>query len=241
MDNIQSAAQPTASERALQTIPNHDLTPCCHRHHLLGTAAEADDINPGHPVPVTLYHWSPPTVRPTKITTISSPDVLQTIKGFTSLGTFVLPSGLDLSKTLPELLTATDTATDMPPSPEPTPQLLASLISQLPVPEQGDRVRFFSFPVWSDSPTDPFGGGLLRPVFKWAKPNGVYRTAGFWEADLHTAVEDGEWNGGRGLMLLVSGVSEEILRIVKAGEWRFRSLGGMRRAAEGGVGELDGE
>lgn len=95
-------------------------------------------------------------------------------------------------------------------------------------------MRFFSFPLFSDSPTDLFGEGL-RPVFKWAKPDGVYRKAGFWEAELHTAVEDGEWNGGTGLVLLVRGVEEEVLRVLGGGEGRFTSLERVRRMIGEGV------
>lgn len=223
-------AQPTASEPALQPIQNHDLTTCCHRHQILASATEAD---PGSAVPVTLYHWCHPTAC-AKMTAALPPDALHAIKGFASLGTFFLPGDFDISKTPPELLTATATATAPAPSPEPTAQLLADLIAQLAVPEQGDFVRFFSFSVFSDSSTEIFGDGL-RPVFKWAKPDGVYRKSGFWEAELLTAVEDGEWTGGKDLILLVNGVSEDTLQIIRAGEWKFTRLERVQSMISGGM------
>ncbi|KAE8322068.1 hypothetical protein BDV39DRAFT_210094 [Aspergillus sergii] len=52
-------------------------------------------------------------------------------------------------------------------------------------------------------------GGLV-PVWKLAKPESVYypRT-GFWEAEAEPVLADAEWMAGRGLQLLVQGVSEE--------------------------------
>ncbi|KIH95332.1 hypothetical protein SPBR_04015 [Sporothrix brasiliensis 5110] len=47
------------------------------------------------------------------------------------------------------------------------------------------------------------------PVWKWLKPAGPYGPLrGFWETELTQALEDGQWRGGTGLMLLVTGVSE---------------------------------
>lgn len=100
-----------------------------------------------------------------------TPDVLPAIEGFVSLGTFSLPGDFDaIFRILSELLEAAGT----PASQEPTPQLFADLmISRLATPDQGQgsssRLRFFSFPVFSNSPTEIFSDGLL-PVWKWVKP-----------------------------------------------------------------------
>ncbi|KAK4236583.1 hypothetical protein C8A03DRAFT_45452 [Achaetomium macrosporum] len=196
-------------------LVHYDLATCSHRHEILATAVEADQ---GCPVPVTLYHWSPPTVR-AKITLVMSPDVLSAIKGFSSLGTFFLPGHFDISKTLSELLEAAPTL----PSQEPTPQLFTDLISQLAMPDQGSLLRFFSFPVFSNSRTEIFSDGLL-PVWKWVKLDSIYRKRGFWEAGLNKAIEDGEWNGGKNLVLLVRGVSEQTRQTIVAGERKYTSF-----------------
>lgn len=54
----------------------------------------------------------------------------------------------------------------------------------------------------------------------------MYRKAGFWEADLHKAVEDGEWNSGKNLTILMAGVSEKTRQTIASSEmgWRFSSL-----------------
>ncbi|KAL2174357.1 uncharacterized protein P884DRAFT_263972 [Thermothelomyces heterothallicus CBS 202.75] len=148
-----------------------------------------------------------------------SPEVLSAIRGFKSLGTFFLANDLDLSKMLSDYLAATAT----PPNPEPAPELLTDLIGQLAMPSRGDFVRFFSFPVFSNSPTQVFLDGLL-PVWKWVKQDSIYRRGGFWEAKLDKAIEDGEWTGGKQLDLLVRGVMEQTLQNITAGGCKHTSF-----------------
>ncbi|KAK3943047.1 hypothetical protein QBC46DRAFT_378814 [Diplogelasinospora grovesii] len=192
-----------------ETIPDADLETCSHRHEILAAVIEADR---GRPLPiVTLYHWQPPTVR-LKCRVMLSPDVLPTIKGFTALDTYFLPKSLDrdISETFSALLTAT------PPSgPEITPQLLSDLIAQLPITDQGDFVQFFSFSVFSNSPNEVLADGLL-PIWKWAKPNSSYNCKrGFWETNLHQALEHVEWTAGKDLILLIIGVSEQTFQTLQ--------------------------
>jgi hypothetical protein len=213
----------------LELPPGYDLSTCTYRHDILASA-----VDPGHdrPVPVRLYHWRPPTVCP--LTTVFlSPAALSTIKGFTSLGTFFLADDLlHTPNTLSDLLAAA-LAAHPSSSPAPTPtlhQVLTDVIAQLAMPDEGGGtfVRFFSFPVFTPSPDQLLGDDDLRPVWKWAKPDSRYdRKAGFWEAELGDALEDGEWSGGRGLMVLVRGVSEEMRRVIARGDRRFGSLGGV--------------
>lgn len=52
-----------------------------------------------------------------------------------------------------------------------------------------------------------------RPVWKWVKRAGPYGPLrGVWETELSQALEDGQWRGGRDLLLLVAGVSEATRR-----------------------------
>ncbi|KAE8133344.1 hypothetical protein BDV38DRAFT_274426 [Aspergillus pseudotamarii] len=69
--------------------------------------------------------------------------------------------------------------------------------------------RIFVITVFGVESEDLLRGGLA-PVWKWAKPESVYypRT-GFWEAEVESVLADAEWMAGRGLQLLVQGVSEE--------------------------------
>ncbi|KAL2256524.1 hypothetical protein VTK26DRAFT_1534 [Humicola hyalothermophila] len=181
-------------------------TVTAHRHVILATAIEAGQ---GRPVPVTLHHWSPPSL-PARITVVMSPGALSIIKDFQSLGTFGLPDAVrfELSRPLSKLLAAAE----IPPGTEPTPQLLADLVSQLAGSDQhqgaSTRVQFFSFPVFSNSPTEIYGHGF-RPMWKWAKPDSAYwRKTGSWKATIQEALDDGEWNAGKGLKLFVRGEPE---------------------------------
>lgn len=139
-----------------------------------------------------------------------SPSALPVIKNFTSLGTFFLSDEIDISQPLSDLLTATA------PSPQPTSQLLTDVVARLPQPKRGTFLQFSSFPVFGDIP-DHVSIHELLPVWKWIKPGSPYRTTGFWEAELDKVLEDGEWNAGKELVLLVRGVSEEKLQSARAG------------------------
>ena len=153
---------------------------------------------------------------------ILPPSALSTIKGFTSFGTFFVPENLDIPETFPEFVTA-----DSPSDQDPEPWSIARLIAQLDVtPDRARRfLQFFSFPVFGNSPDLAFSDMLL-PVWKWVKPDGAYRKNGFWEAELSGALEDGRWNGGNDLVVLMGGVPEQTKRTIASSElgWKFTSL-----------------
>ncbi len=197
------------------------MATCSHRHTILATAAVAAHEPEGRPVPVTLYHWSPPSVR-ALLTIVMSPDSFSAVKGFTPLGVFRATEYLNLSRPLSQRLLEM-TMTNLPENNghgagelDPTPQLLADLllVAQQQVPSGGDDgrgelLRFFSFPVLSHSPVGVLSDGP-RARWMWSKPGSVYdRKAGRWGADLAKVLEDGEWSAGRGLALLVKGVADE--------------------------------
>jgi hypothetical protein len=140
------------------------------------------------------------------------------VKGFTPLGTFFLGDYFDLSGTFTELLT------ERGGNPEPTPQVVADLMAEIVEPTQGAFMQFFSFPVFSNEPSRVLADGRF-PVWKWVKPQSIYRTNSLWEADLSQVLDQGEWNGGKDLMILVVGVTEEILEIIGTGVRKFTTLG----------------
>ncbi|RAQ53905.1 hypothetical protein AFGD_007711 [Aspergillus flavus] len=67
--------------------------------------------------------------------------------------------------------------------------------------------------------------GGLAPVWKWAKPESVYypRT-GFWEAEVESVLADAEWMAGRGLQLLMQGVSEETKQELRRARSKITSI-----------------
>lgn len=201
--------------------PDYELSTFSYQHTILAVAAvvEADQ----DAVPVTLYRWYPPAISAS--TSVVLPlAMLLTISGFAPLGTFFVPDNLDISSALSQLLTAAP-----PPTQHLDGQLLASLMAQLCiVPGRGGGTfrQFFSFPVFSNRPDLYFSDDGLLPAWKWVKPDGEYRKKGFWEAELREALQDGERTGGRGLMVLMGGVSEQTLQIIASPElgWKFSSL-----------------
>ena len=165
---------------------------------------------------MTLYHWCPPAIH-TITQIVLPPRLLSMIKGSTSLGTFFLGDDFDLSETFTELLT------ERGGHPEPTAQVVADLMAELVEPTQGAFMQFFFFPVFSSEPSHVLADGRF-PVWKWAKPQSIYRTSGLWEANLSKVLDQGEWNGDKDLMILVVGVREEILETIVAGLWKFSTL-----------------
>lgn len=107
------------------------------------------------------------------------------------------------------------------------PQTLAILVRELNVGSEAQKTqrRFFSFPILSNA-LDPVLGPNLFPVWKWIKPDSMYRKAGFWEGGLHKAFEDGEWNSGKDLTILMVAVSEKTQQTIASSEmgWRCSSL-----------------
>ena len=198
-----------------QGVPyrDSDLEACSHRHDILALAVEAGEE---HHVPMTLYHWSPPAIHITAIPTLSR-HLLSLVKGFTPLGTFFVGNGVDMSETLSRLLT------ERGGNPELTAQTLTDLIAELDVPTEGTLFEFFSFSVLSNNPSRVFDDGLF-PVWKWVKPESVYQKMGGWEADVAQALDHGEWNGGKELVLLAAGVTEETLQTIMDRKRKFTCL-----------------
>lgn len=166
-------------------------------------------------VPVALCHWDPPTVSHVEVMAELPPRLFSVIKDSKSLGTFCFPDYLDVAATLSDLLAALQKGSESAAGSEPTSQLLASLMGGLEVSGEGSFLQFFSFPLYSESPRQILGHGL-SPIWKWAKPESIYRKEGPWETSLHQALDDGEWNGGRNLLLLTRGVSEETLKAMES-------------------------
>ncbi|KAK3292177.1 uncharacterized protein B0H64DRAFT_419530 [Chaetomium fimeti] len=150
------------------------------------------------PVPMTLYRWCPPAVR-TITRVVLSPRLLSMVGGFTPLG-----GG----------------------NPEPTPQIVADLMAEMVEPKQGAFMRFFSFPVLSNEPSRILADGFF-PVWKWVKPESIYRRGGLWEPDLSSVLGHGEWDAGKGLVILAVGVKEEAWQFIVAGDRKFPTLGGL--------------
>lgn len=56
----------------------------------------------------------------------------------------------------------------------------------------------------------------MKLVWKWVKPQSVYRTSGFWETTLEKVFVDAEWSAGTGISIVVKSVDDdEYLKIEK--------------------------
>lgn len=207
-----------------QPPPDYELSGFSHRHTILATApVEADQSGS---VLFELDYWHPPTVR--KLTSARlAPSTLSGLKDSVSLGTLSVPVDVDIPNVFSALLKSLSSLTDR--DANLTPISLANLVRELNATAGSEReeiqTQFFTFPILGNAP-DPVLGPNLVPVWKWVKPDSMYRKASFWEGDLHKALEDGEWNGGRKLTVLMAGVSEKTRQTIAFSEmgWRFSGL-----------------
>jgi hypothetical protein len=93
------------------------------------------------------------------------------------------------------------------------PEIITSIVEELQkntkqAANAESTTTFFVISVFSNAEDALFEGGSV-PVWKWARPNSVYdRKAGFWEIDISSAIENGEFEGGMELYLLVRGIPE---------------------------------
>lgn len=167
-----------------------------------------------------IHYW---TARsPTTSITIYSQlgiDSFQHVRNFRELGTFTLPSGVEISdvhQCLTSLITECPTISS---DEELIPGIVAQL-SSLPQ-NKGLSVQLFSMPVFGSSAEELLTGGPI-PAWKWAKPASLYdRKTGFWEIELGKAIEDGEWTAGKELQILAKGVSEESAEDLRKSRVKF--------------------
>lgn len=206
-----------------QPPPDYELSIFSYRHTILATGPV--ETNRSDSVLFELHHWHPLMVR--KLTSARLPlSTLSGLKDSVSLGTFSVPVDVDIPRVLSGLLESSSSNTHRDLNLNP-PQTLSDLVRELNEGSESEEMQrqFFTFPILSNAP-DPILGPNLFPVWKWVKRDSMYRKAGFWEADLHKAVEDGEWNSGKNLTILMAGVSKKTRQTIASSEmgWRFSSL-----------------
>ncbi len=194
--------------------PDYDLSTCIHPHTLLGTAgvpSGGDEDDEIRPVPVTLYHWSPPSVRAI-LTVVMPPGAFRAVEGYVELGEFKVVEYVNLSKALSEALVAegqTESEMEMQGKEGLTREGFAGVIRKLDGggEAQGrEALRFFTVPVMGKGAERAVDRGEV--VWRWSKPGSAYRKSGRWGRDLKTVLEEGEWSAGRGFGLLVKGAEE---------------------------------
>jgi hypothetical protein len=83
--------------------------------------------------------------------------------------------------------------------------------------KSGTAVQVFALPVFGKS-HDALVTGGPHIVWQWIKPSSPYRKRGWWELTLEEVLTDGEWSAGKGIQLLVGGVSDEVHESMKRGE-----------------------
>lgn len=90
------------------------------------------------------------------------------------------------------------------------PDMLSKLSTSISGQEAGNttQVRMFEIKVRRED-----DDGWLVPdgklMWKWVKPQSVYRKSGAWETTLEKAIVDGEWSAGKGMVILVKSVRDE--------------------------------
>ncbi|KAK0614497.1 hypothetical protein B0T14DRAFT_309792 [Immersiella caudata] len=214
-----STSQPNPSEPP----PDYELSVFTHPHKILVTVPIPVN-SPSEPTSlVRLYIWSQLSVQEIDGLLLTT-ELLSTIRGLTSLGAFHIP--YDCNLTLADKLSAFLLVSS---NRELGTETLSSAMMQINNAYPGRKgvtEQFFAFPVFSNRSDHPIGDEALLPVWKWVKPDSPYRKSGFWEKDLHAALEDGGWNGGKELSVLMGAVSEEAFYTIACSEMglRFSSL-----------------
>ncbi|RJE26101.1 hypothetical protein PHISCL_01544 [Aspergillus sclerotialis] len=207
MDNPPAYFCPSGNEQ-VKTLksPNilnsgeEDLKICPYPHQVLVSITSKESQT----ALTALHHWDPTLKSSVCIPTHLTPDGLQYIRGFKDLGIFKLAEA-DVSdaEAVHECLTSHITGSSSSES-----GLIASIVeslrekAELPAANVSSS-QLFIITVYSSSESQLLGKGSV-PQWKWAKPESVYsRKSGHWEADVSRAVENGEFEGGRNLYLLV--------------------------------------
>lgn len=179
----------------------------------------------------------PSTTEPTTSKTFSVREpgsALAHIKGHFDLGVVRLP---DATTSIVDLLvdeardveydfcsdTDTDTNADSetdsgsakpsgkPPSlPELVRRLRERLASQTNPVGRGRPVQLSSFPVQSNEADNVFGDATKFFLWKWFKLSSPYRKIGSWETSLDDVLENGSWQAGKELTLVLRRVSPEV-------------------------------
>lgn len=203
--------------------PDYEMSTFTHHHAILATAPV--EANQSSSVLVELHYWHPPTVRKLGNARLP-PNTLSGLTDSVSLGTIPVPVDVDISNVLSGLLKTSSSLTDR--NANLNPQTLANLVRELNAGSESEdsaQRQFFAFPILANVPDLVLNPNLF-PVWKWVKPDSMYRKAGFWEGDLHKALEDGEWNGGKNLTILMAAVSEKTQQTIASSEmgWRLSSL-----------------
>lgn len=176
-----------------------DLGLCPHRHQVLVSIT-----NKGQQSPLTvLHHWDPTDLNSSiAIRANLSASGLQYVGGFQELGAFGLSETdvLDVEtvhRCLTSRITRRSSESDLVAS------IIESLRKTADSTASGKSTQLFLISVFSGTQGPLFGRDSV-PQWKWAKPENIYpRKTGSWETDVGRAVENGEFEAGRGWYLLV--------------------------------------
>ncbi|KAB8078228.1 hypothetical protein BDV29DRAFT_152950 [Aspergillus leporis] len=181
-------------------IEDPDLKTHTHAHTLLISITQEGP----HILPTVLHYWN--LESSSAILTKLTRDQLQLIRGFRELGAFSTTAervndSLELHRYFTPIVAGKGNREAV--------DFVVSCLEKTSDTDAVDVVFHLStVEVFGPRPEGVLDGGPA-PVWKWAKPESVYAVrSGFWEAEVESALRDGEWMGGKGLWLSVRGVSE---------------------------------
>ncbi|KAL1894850.1 hypothetical protein Sste5346_005537 [Sporothrix stenoceras] len=209
-----------------------------HRHEILVVAdvhAEAQPVSVTLYDWASLQQASTSTststpATPTTIATTSSCETfsvkepgsaLAHVKGYFDLGTIRLPGA---TTSIADLLLdeaqddeydfCNDADTDADSRPLSLPQLVRRLRQRLANETstlgRGRPVQLWSIPVQSKIADNVFGDKDKKYLWHWYKPTSPYSIKGTWETELDAVLENGSWQAGRELILILRRVSPEV-------------------------------
>ena len=226
-------SQPSACSSADDYPHRHDvyITTAASQQEISGSESKDGLTDRGF---ARLHFW-PPGSSSSIATPLSSsipgefkPEIFTAVQGFRDCGNFTLPreTGPDhlqqrvhdeLSSRLRE---AIRTAV---PGPENVDSVVSMNLNQEDTDSDNNdalTVHIYKIHVFTKN-ADALSGSEETPLlFKWAKPQSIYdRKSGFWEPGLLDVLDDGTFNAGKELKVLVRGVSVQQMETLR-GRWR---------------------
>ncbi|OAL01242.1 hypothetical protein IQ06DRAFT_304910 [Phaeosphaeriaceae sp. SRC1lsM3a] len=163
-------------------------------------------------LPSLISHWASPEslARYIHVYTHLQAGQIKLLQDHKSHGTFHLPcSGLNISRFLHHQIVDLNThSADTEMLSKLSPRLLSDQSAST------TEVVLFSIQVLCED-----NKNWLVPekklVWRWVKPQSMYRTSGRWEASLAKVFFDAEWSAGTGISILVGSVDEEKFREIE--------------------------
>ncbi|CAK7201581.1 hypothetical protein SEUCBS139899_004288 [Sporothrix eucalyptigena] len=216
-------------EQRMRQQVEEELAGFSHKHTILATATS--DVEAGthteqakdRPIQVTLYDWCHAGAATPSLTTgpFDPHSYLSSLRGFDDLGTVRVDPEVDLLVLLAKTDEAEydfckwdeDEVRKRPAIAECVRQLRQRLETTAATIATTDHkaLQLWTFSVLSQTESPIFVSAHDKLVWRWCKPESPYNKRSKWFTQPHDVIQDGAWNAGKNLILLVKEAPEDPL------------------------------